>query len=38
VLEAALRRIGVAAPELVARNLRFELADTGWRLRLEAAL
>lgn len=38
VLEAALRRIGVAEPELVARNLRFELTDSGWRLRIEAAL
>lgn len=38
VLEAALRRVGVADPELVARNLRHELADTGWKLRLEAAL
>jgi hypothetical protein len=38
VLEAALRRVGVADPELVARNLRFELADGGWKLSLEAAL
>lgn len=38
VLEAALRQVGVADPELVARNLRIELADTGWRLRVEASL